>query len=162
MTTSSSTTTFPDGFWWGTATAGHQIEGNNVHSNWWEWEKLGLTNDKTSSGRACDYWNRWRDDHQMMVDLGHTSFRLGLEWSRIEPQRGTFDDDAISQYVEMLADLQSKGLKVCLTLNHWVLPQWFTETGGWLSPDAIERWRLFVNRVVRKKPAEAARVFRTL
>lgn len=194
MTTSSSTTTFPDGFWWGTATAGHQIEGNNVHSNWWEWEKLGLTNDKTSSGRACDYWNRWRDDHQMMVDLEHTSFRLGLEWSRIEPQRGTFDDDAISQYVEMLADLQSKGLKVCLTLNHWVLPQWFTETGGWLSPDAIERWRLFVNRVVpavaphvdlwvtlnepmvpvlagylggyhppmRKKPAEAARVFRTL
>jgi beta-glucosidase len=139
---------FPEGFWWGTATAGHQIEGGNSHSNWWEWEKLGLVDDGTVSGRACDYWNRWAEDHDLLVELGQQGFRLGVEWARLEPSEGTFDDEALAQYVAMVADLQAKGLKVCLTLNHWVLPNWFAEIGGWLHPRAIERWERFVAHVV--------------
>jgi beta-glucosidase len=83
-----------------------------------------------------------------MVDLGHNCFRLGLEWARIEPAEGSFDEGAITQYVDMLRDLQSRGLKVCLTLNHWVLPQWLAEEGGWLSDRAIASWARFVDRVV--------------
>ena len=142
------TTSFPRGFWWGTAAAGHQIEGGNVHSNWWEWEKLGRVNDGSVSGRACDYWNRWSQDHELMVEFGHNCFRLGLEWARIEPEEGAFDDSAIDIYVDMLADLHRRGLKVCLTLNHWVLPQWLAERGGWLSRAAAVAWTRFVNRVV--------------
>ena len=139
---------FPDGFLWGVATAGHQIEGGNVHSNWWAWEQLGLVDDGTTSGRACDYWNRWPEDHQLLVDLGQQALRLGVEWARLEPVEGEFDDDALAHYVEMLADLQARGLQVCLTLNHWVLPAWFADAGGWLADRALDRWERFVRHVV--------------
>ncbi len=139
---------FPEGFLWGTATAGHQIEGGNVHSNWWAWEQLGLVNDGSKSGRACDYWNRWADDHALMQAHGHTIFRLGLEWARIEPEPGRWDADAIDRYRAIVDDLQQRGIRVCLTLNHWVVPQWFAERGGWLGADALDRWEAFVRRVV--------------
>lgn len=140
--------TFPEGFLWGVATAGHQIEGGNVHSNWWDWEQLGLVDDGTTSGAACDYWNRWREDHQLLVDLGQQALRLGVEWARLEPVEGEFDDEALAQYVEMLADLKARGLQVCLTLNHWVLPAWFADAGGWLADRAVDRWERFVRHVV--------------
>lgn len=139
---------FPDGFLWGTATAGHQVEGGNEHSNWWAWEQEGLVADGTRSGRACDYWNRYPEDHALMEQMGHNVFRLGVEWARIEPRRGEFDEAALTHYVEMLADLQSRGLQVCLTLNHWVLPQWFSERGGWCDAAAVEDWENFVRHVV--------------
>lgn len=139
---------FPKDFLWGTATAGHQIEGNNVHSNWWEWEKKGLVNDGTTSGRACDYWNRWREDHKLMKDLGHNAFRLGIEWSRIEPAEGGFDEAAIDQYRAMLDDLQRKGIKVCLTLNHWVVPLWFSKQGGFAGKNPLPHWEKFIEKVI--------------
>ncbi len=101
---------FPEGFLWGTATAGHQVEGGNEASNWWAWEQLGRVNDGTTSGRAVDYWHRYRADHDLMVELGHGGFRLGLEWARIEPllprgRRGAHrvdDRRVISGIVHML------------------------------------------------------------
>lgn len=139
---------FPKGFWWGTATAGHQVEGGNEHSDWWAWEKKGLVREGHVSGRACDYWHRWREDHQLMKDFGHTCFRLGLEWARIEPRDGQFDEKALGQYREMLEDLQSKGIRVCLTLNHWVVPQWFRAMGGFENKKALAYWERFVKKVV--------------
>lgn len=148
---------FPEGFWWGTATAGHQVEGGNTASNWWAWEQEGLCEDGAVSGAACDYWNRWPEDHQLMADLGHNAFRLGLEWARLEPREGHFDDEALAQYVEMLADLQARDIRVCLTLNHWVLPAWFADDDDWCSPRALARWERFVRHVV---PAVAPHVDR--
>lgn len=147
MTESIAPLSFPPGFLWGTACAGHQVEGDNVHSNWWQWEQLGQVHDGTRSGRACDYWNRWRDDHALMQSYGHNVLRLGVEWARLEPRRGEFDSDATARYRAMLEDLQSRGMKVCLTLNHWVLPEWFAAAGGWLNDDAIACWERFVTHV---------------
>lgn len=139
---------FPDGFWWGTATAGHQIEGDNVHSNWWAWEQTTAMNDGTRSGRACDYWNRFSEDHALMRSLGLGAFRLGVEWARIEPAAGSVDVAALDHYRRILDDLQARGLRVCLTLNHWVLPRWLAQRGGWLAPEALSAWEAFVRRVV--------------
>lgn len=139
---------FPEGFWWGTATAGHQVEGNNVHSNWWAWEQEGRVNDGTTSGRACDYLNRYPEDHALMARHGHTGFRLGLEWARLEPREGVFDEVALERYLEILADLRARGLKVCLTLNHWVLPRWFAERGGWRARSALARWERYLRFVI--------------
>ncbi len=146
---------FPNGFLWGAATAGHQIEGGNTASNWWEWEKLGLVDDGTRSGRACDYWNRYAEDHDLMAGLGFDVFRLGVEWARVEPEPGRFDEEAIGHYVDILTDARSKGLKICLTLNHWVVPEWFAEAGSWLGVNALAKWERFVRRIV---PAVAANV----
>jgi len=141
---------FPEGFLWGTATAGHQVEGNNTHSNWWTWEQQGLVHDGTRSGRACDYWNRYADDHARMKEFGHQIFRLGVEWSRIEPTPGRFDAAAVQHYRKILEDLRQRGLQVCLTLNHWVVPQWFAQAGSWLHPRALVQWDAFVRLVVRE------------
>jgi beta-glucosidase len=139
---------FPSGFLWGAATAGHQVEGNNIHSNWWEWEQQGLVNDGTRSGRACDYWNRFQEDHELLQELGCNIFRLGIEWARIEPRRDRFDADAIDHYRQILQDLQRRGIRVCLTLNHWVVPQWFAAAGSWLAVDALACWERFLLRVI--------------
>ncbi len=139
---------FPSGFLWGTATAGHQIEGNNRHSNWWTWEQEGLVNDGSQSGRACDYWERFDDDHVLMKSYRHNVFRLGIEWSRVEPEPGRFDSAAIERYRTILQDLQRRRIRVCLTLNHWVVPQWFAAAGSWLSRDALIRWEMFLRRIV--------------
>jgi beta-glucosidase len=140
---------FPQDFWWGTASAGHQVEGDNVHSNWWAWEQLGKVNDGSRSGRACDYWNRYPEDHALLRALGMDSIRLGIEWSRTEPSEGKPDDAALQHYRALLEDARRNGLRVCLTLNHWVLPNWLAEQGGWESPRALAAWESQVRRVVR-------------
>lgn len=140
---------FPKDFWWGNASAGHQVEGDNLHSNWWAWEQLGQVNDGTRSGRACDYWNRYAEDHALMRALGMNSIRLGVEWSRTEPAEGRPDDAALQHYRALLEDARRSGLRICLTLNHWVLPQWLAEQGGWEAPRALEAWEAQVRRVVR-------------
>jgi len=141
---------FPPGFLWGTATAGHQVEGENIYSNWWDWEQEGLVNDGSTSGRACDYWNRYADDHALMQEHGHQVFRLGVEWARIEPEQGHIAPAAVARYRAILEDLRRRGLRICLTLNHWVVPLWFARAGGWLQARALVQWDAFVRLIVRE------------
>jgi beta-glucosidase len=139
--------TFPSGFLWGTSTAGHQIEGNNCHSHWWEWEHQGLIRDGTKSGQAVDYWNRFEEDHDLMHELGYKAFRLSIEWARIEPEPGTFNEEAIEHYRSILTSLRKHGIQICLTLNHWVLPQWVALQNDWLNPKTIDDFIAFVEHV---------------
>ncbi len=134
---SSETLQFPDGFVWGTATAGHQVEGGNKASDWWEWETLGLIEDGTRSGRAVDYWNRFEEDHALMASFGLKAFRLGIEWSRIEPERGKIDKDAVVRYHKIFQSLRRHNIKICLTIYHWVLPAWVAKQGDWLNPKTL-------------------------
>ena len=139
---------FPDGFMWGTATAGHQIEGNNQHSDWWHWEQQGVMHEGSMSGQAMDYWNRYEEDHELMSQLHYPAFRLGIEWARIEPEPGTFSQEALDHYREILASLKQRGIKICLTLYHWVLPQWVAESGDWTNPETLIHFERFVRYVV--------------
>jgi len=139
---------FPGDFLWGTAVCSHQAEGHNEHSDWWAWEQRGKIKDGTVSGPACDMYNRYPEDFQIMEDLGLGAFRLGVEWARIEPERGRYDSDAIQHYVDVLKEMKKHGLKVCLTLYHWVLPKWVADEGGWTSPDSVRWFRGFCHRVV--------------
>jgi beta-glucosidase len=90
---------FPKGFLWGAAISSYQTEGNNFNSDWWEWEQKGKTKEK--SGIACDYWNKYREDHDLLEELGVNSFRLSLEWSKIEPEEGKFSEEAIQHYKDI-------------------------------------------------------------
>jgi beta-glucosidase len=126
---------FPEGFIWGSATSGHQIEGQNKHSNWWHWELA--TEAQPNSGRAVDYWNRFEEDHQLMADMGLQAFRIGIEWARLEPRKGEFDLEAVARYREIFQSLEKHGIKICLTLHHWVVPQWAAEEGDWRNPEMV-------------------------
>ena len=93
MTTDDQSTaplTFPDGFLWGTATAAHQIEGGNVNSDWWVFEHQEGTPVAEPSGDACDSWNRFEEDLDLVASMGLNAYRFSIEWSRIEPEPGEF------------------------------------------------------------------------
>lgn len=140
---------FPDRFVWGTAASGHQTEGHNDASDWWDFEqKEGVIADGTRSGRAVDYWNRFDDDHALMARLGYRAFRLGVEWAKVEPEPGRYDEAAIARYRDMLTSLRDHGLRPCLTLYHWVLPRWVARRGGWENPEVLGRFLGYVARMI--------------
>ena len=93
MTTEATSETalhFPTGFLWGTATASHQIEGGNTNNDWWAFEHAPGTPVAEPSGDACDSWNRWEEDLDLVSAMGLNAYRFSLEWSRIEPEPGEF------------------------------------------------------------------------
>lgn len=139
--------TFPDGFIWGSATASHQVEGNNINNDWWEWEKRTEPVER-QSGIACDQYNRYPEDIDLLKDLGHQAYRMSIEWSRIEPEDGIFNQDAIDHYIEELKLLKEKGIIVMLTLHHFTNPLWFTKKGAWLHWNAANYFERYVKKVV--------------
>lgn len=138
---------FPEGFLWGSAVSGHQIDGNNKHSDWWHWEHA--TPEQDLSGHAVDHWNRFEEDHALLEQLGHNAFRFGIEWARIEPRRGEFDETALEHYRRMLQSLKERGIKICLTLHHWVLPQWVAEQKDWCNPETVDAFLGYVEHIVQ-------------
>src|SRR4030043_1096413 len=83
---------FPAGFYWGTATSSHQVEGNCTKNDWWAWEQEGgHIEDGTVSGLACDHYNRFEEDFALAEELGHNAHRLSIEGSRIEPGEGQWE-----------------------------------------------------------------------
>ena len=137
-------TTFPEHFLWGAATAGHQIEGNNVNSDWWarEQQMPGME----LSGDACDSYHRYAEDIQLLADAGLSSYRFSLEWSRIEPIRGHFSRAELAHYRRVIDACLDRGITPVVTLQHFTTPQWFAEAGGWSGPDAQELFVRYVER----------------
>ena len=141
--------TFPQGFLWGTATAAHQVEGDNINNDWWRFEQQpGAIWHEDRSGPACDWWRDAEGDFDLMAEMGHNTHRLSVEWSRIEPQEGVFDPAAIARYREMLAGLRTRGIEPMVTLFHFSTPLWLADRGGWRNPAAIEHFRRFVRHTV--------------
>jgi beta-glucosidase len=148
----SKTLTFPSGFLWGTAVSSHQIEGDNKNNDWWRWEENGKTKDK--SGKACDSYNRFREDNQLAKELNCNALRLSLEWSRIEPEEGNFSKEAIDHYRNVLQDIKNKGMKRILTFNHWTLPLWFADGYGWDDRKAPEIFSNYCEKIIQELGAE--------
>jgi beta-glucosidase len=133
-------------FLWGAAVAAHQVEGDNIHSDWWAEEERGRLPYK--SGRACDFWNRWKDDFDLLASLGHSAFRFSIEWARVQPQNGRFDEAALARYVEMVKDLRRRGIEPIVTLHHFTNPLWFAQAGGFEKKVNIGLFLRFVDYVV--------------
>lgn len=138
---------FPEDFLWGTATSAHQVEGNNVNSDWWKFEQTHQPEDKRS-GLAADWENKYTEDFKIAKDLNLNAQRISIEWAKIEPENGIFNQQAIDHYIDMLKDLKSKNFKVMLTLWHFTLPKWIAENGGWENGQTGEYFLRFIREVV--------------
>ena len=135
---------FPQGFYWGAATASYQVEGGIENTDWAEAARDGRV---PVCGIACDHYNRYEGDFDIAKSLGHTAHRFSVEWARIEPKQGEFDEEAIAHYREVLLVLRARNIKPFITLWHFTLPLWFSETGGFERDDASEifaRYSAFV------------------
>jgi beta-glucosidase len=140
--------TFPEGFLWGSATASHQIEGGCIHNNWWAKEQRGETKEK--SGKACNSYELYRKDNEILGELGHKAHRFSLEWSRFEPVEGAWDETAVAHYADLLEDLQRRGIKPFVTLYHGTHPQWFEELGGFGKRENHKYFERFAEKVVKR------------
>lgn len=141
---------FPKGFLWGTATASHQVEGNNTNNNWHQWENTpGKILNDDRSGLACDWWGgRWREDMDRAAETGQNAHRLSIEWSRVQPRIDIWDESAIERYRAMLQGMTERGIKPMVTLHHFSNPLWFEELGGWENEQAPVLFNTFVRKVV--------------
>ncbi|HMS41104.1 MAG TPA: glycoside hydrolase family 1 protein [Pyrinomonadaceae bacterium] len=139
---------FPKDFYWGTATAAHQIEGNNENTNWGEWEKdSSRIKDKSNAKIAVDGWNRWREDVKLMKDLGVNSYRFSLAWNKIEPEKGKINEDALKHYDEFINDLKANNIEPMITLHHFTHPLWFEQLGAFEKEENIKHFVEF-SRIV--------------
>jgi beta-glucosidase len=143
---------FPPAFLWGTATAAHQVEGHHTNNNWHAWETSGPGHvyQDQPAGPACDWWQgqRYVEDFDRAVELHNNAHRFSLAWSRIEPEEGTYDDDALQHYADMIAALRDRRLEPMVTLHHFSHPLWLEHQGGWANPQAIGHFMRFAEHVV--------------
>ena len=141
---------FPSGFFWGTATASHQVEGNNTNNNWYAWETEGgriLNGDK--SGLACDWWGgRWKEDLDRAHSTGQNAHRMSIEWSRIQPAPDRWDENALDHYRDIIRGMTERKLKPMITLHHFTDPLWLVERGAWEDDATPELFARYVSKVV--------------
>jgi beta-glucosidase len=128
--------TFPTDFIWATATAGHQVEGNNSNSDTWFAENVKPTVFKEPSLMACNSFELWRKDIDLVAGLNLTAYRFSVEWARIEPDEGIFSEEALAHYEAMVDYCREKGLDALVTFNHFTAPHWFAKKAGWMNPEA--------------------------
>jgi beta-glucosidase len=143
-------------FLWGVATSAYQSEGgyngpDQPQTNWAAAEKKG---DVAKSGLCSDFWNRYSEDFTRCRQLGLNAFRLGIEWSRVQPtyvdRKGPptpFDYRALDHYVDMLAKCRDNGLEPVVTLHHFVHPSWLG-TDPWLDPGITNSFCHYVRESV--------------
>lgn len=143
--------TFPDDFLWGTATAAHQVEGNNQNNDWWRWEQeTGRILEGGRSGLACDWWANAETDLDRAAEMGTNAHRLSLEWSRIEPEPSRFDETALERYREMLQGMRARNIEPMVTLHHFSNPLWLAEKGDFNNEIVQEYFQRYTARVVKR------------
>jgi len=136
---------FPDGFLWGAATAGHQVEGGNTNSDCWAMEHVPGSMFRAKSGDAADFLHRYAADIVAMAALGLSTLRFSLEWSRIEPAEGEISRAALDHYRRVAATCHEHGVTTVVSFNHWTTPIWFAADGGWANDAAVDRFTRFVD-----------------
>lgn len=137
---------FPDNFLWGAGYAGHQVEGNNIYSQKWKEEQDGKYPEK--SGMACNSYNLYAQDHEIAASLSMQAFRTSVEWARIEPSEGMFDEKEIEHYIKVFEDAKNRGLKVFATIIHFTVPLWFEEKGSFSDADNLKYFERFLEKIV--------------
>ncbi len=143
---------FPKDFLFGSATAGHQIEGNNIHSSNYAYEQERLAKDPsaTVSGAACNSYEMWKEDNELLSALGNNIYRMSIEWSRIEPNEGEFHQEEVDHYVKIFEDLKERGIKVCLSVTHGAVPAWFWRKNTFFNIDNLKYFERYVEYIAPK------------
>lgn len=165
---------FPKDFLWGASTSGHQVEGG-AHDQWSVWElahatelaktaekRLGwLPNwdqikaqakdpDNYVSGRGVDHYNLYEQDFDTVKDLNLNAFRFGIEWARIEPDEGQWNQEAIDHYRRYIKELKKRNIEPILNIWHSTLPVWFADKGGFKYRKNLRYFDRFVEQVAKE------------
>lgn len=138
------------------------MEGNNINSDWWDWEKIpGKVKNNEHSGIACDHWGKFEEDLELMKKLGVNAYRFSVEWAKIEPREGEIDRTAVAHYQKVVHLLEEAKIEPLVTLHHFTSPRWWAEKGYWTwdgTPKAFGGYAKLVFREIAPK----CRIFTTI
>jgi len=144
---------FPNGFLWGASSSAHQVEGNNIHNQWWRFEQDEkiTTKDGQMSGIACDHYNRYEEDFNLLKEMNHNVHRLSIEWSRIYPNSpNEINWEAVEHYHKVLDKLNELKIEPMVTAFHITIPQWFADMGGFEKAENIKYFIDFVEFLAKE------------
>ena len=141
---------FEQGFLIGAATATHQVEGNNIHSDYWAMEHMKYTNFNEPSLDAVDHYNRYEEDIRMMSEAGLNAYRFSIEWARIEPVEGQYDETEIAHYRKVLECCRENGIEPIVTMHHFTSPKWLIDNGGWEAEATVDAFAKYCKYVVEQ------------
>ena len=134
----------------GSSTAAHQVEGNNIHSDYWAMEHMTYTDFAEPSGAAVDHYHRYKEDIALMKKAGLNAYRFSIEWARIEPEEGKFDESEIAHYRDVITTCRENGIEPVVTLHHFTSPKWLIEKGGWESPDVVTYFARYAKKIAEE------------
>lgn len=135
----------PDDFLWGVSSSGFQSEGSNPDSNW-----LRYAETKEHVGNAVDFRHRYAEDIALAADMGVEVYRFGIEWARVEPAPGEWDEAELAYYDDVVRHILDAGMKPMITLNHWVHPGWVADQGGWKSDATLAGFTAYAERITER------------
>ena len=145
---------FSPDFLLGAATAAHQVEGNNTNSDCWAMEQMEHTSFTEPSLDAVDHYHRYREDIRLMADAGLNAYRFSVEWARIEPEEGRFDEAEAAHYLDVINCCKEYGLEPIVTLHHFSSPKWLIGKGGWEAESTVEDFAHYVRYIIGKLGSE--------
>ena len=138
----------------GAATAAHQVEGNNIHSDYWTMEHMKSTSFVEPSGDAVDHYNRYEEDIKLMAAAGLNCYRFSIEWARIEPMEGQFNEAEVEHYRKVIRCCRENGITPIVTLHHFTSPKWLISKGGWEAESTVEDFRHYCVYIAEKLGSE--------
>ncbi|THV41689.1 glycoside hydrolase family 1 protein [Glycomyces buryatensis] len=136
----------PDDFLWGVASSGFQSEGDAPDSNWLRYTENGDKHEPYGNG--VDFRHRYAEDIALAADMGVEVYRFGIEWARVEPAPGQWDEAELAYYDDVVQHILDAGMTPMITLNHWVHPGWVADQGGWKSADTLTDFTAYSERIV--------------
>lgn len=141
---------FEKKFLMGTATAAHQVEGNNIYSDYWAMEQMKHSMFAEPSGDAVDHYHHYEEDIRMMAENGLNAYRFGIEWARIQPTQESWDETEVEHYRKVLLCCRENGITPIVTMHHFSSPKWLISLGGWENPETAERFASYCGRLVEE------------
>ena len=144
---------FPEGFLWGVATAAYQVEGGCTETNWHRFERQTKPDGSPTIHNgdvcepACEHWTRYPEDLELCVELGVKSYRFSIEWSKVEPEAGFYDQAVLEHYHAVIDACVERGLVPMATIHHFSNPLWFEDLGAFEQAENIEHLVRFGKRV---------------
>ena len=145
---------FPANFLIGAATAAHQVEGNNIHSDYWAQEQMPHSGFAEPSLDACDHYNRYEEDIRLLAQAGLNAYRFSIEWARIEPEEGKYDLAEVEHYRKVIRCCKENGVEPIVTLHHFSSPVWLIRKGGWEAQTVAEDFARYATFIIKELGSE--------
>ena len=145
---------FPKDFLLGASTAAHQVEGNNIHSDYWTMEQMKSTSFAEPSGDAVDHYHRYEEDIRLLAQAGLNCYRFSIEWARIEPVEGQFCEQEVEHYRKMIRCCKENGVTPIVTLHHFTSPKWLISKGGWEAESTVDNFKTYCTYIAQQLGSE--------